>query len=103
MVCFAFWFGEVKSIVIAYNVGMLMFGGQYIPVRLFPEKFKLFIEYSPINYLINFPVSTAIDGIGNINLWFGQLLFSFFWCLVLTLICDFIYSRGTIRYEAFGQ
>ena len=103
MVCFAFWFGEVRSIVIAYNVGMLMFGGQYLPVRLFPEPFRSFIEYSPINFLINFPVTTAIEGITNIEYWFGQLLLSIFWCFLLTLICKLIYYKGTIRYEAFGQ
>ena len=103
MVCFAFWFGEVRSIVIAYNVGMLMFGGQYLPVKLFPEPFKSFIENSPINFLINFPVTTAIEGITNIEEWLGQLLFSIFWCFLLTLICKIIYYRGTIRYEAFGQ
>ena len=35
MVCFAFWFGEVRSIVVAYNLGMLMISGQYITIRLY--------------------------------------------------------------------
>ena len=43
MVCFAFWFGEVRAIVIAYNLGMLMISGQYIPIRLLNIRFQVFL------------------------------------------------------------
>ena len=44
MVCFAFWFGEVRSLVVSYNLSMLVLSGQYIPIRLFPENFLHIIK-----------------------------------------------------------
>ena len=38
---------------------MLTLSGQYIPIRLFPEQFLAIINWTPIRYLVDFPVSTA--------------------------------------------
>jgi ABC-2 type transport system permease protein len=102
MVCFAFWFGEVRSIVVAYNVGMLMISGQYIPIRLFPEKVLTIIEWTPIPYLVDLPVSIA-TGIIPPNEWIFSMSISFAWCLILTIISFIIYKAGIKGYEAYGQ
>ena len=102
MVCFAFWFGEVRSIVVAYNVGMLMISGQYIPIRLFPPEFLSIIKWTPIPYLVDLPVSIA-TGIIDINEWKASIFFGFIWCLILTIICFVIYKTAIKGYEAFGQ
>ena len=102
MVCFAFWFGEVRSIVVAYNVGMLMISGQYIPIRLFPEKVLLIIKWTPIPYLVDLPVSIA-TGILPHNQWFFNIGISFVWCFILTIISFIIYKIGIKGYEAYGQ
>ena len=102
MVCFAFWFGEVRSIVVAYNVGMLMISGQYIPIRLFPEKVLAIIKWTPIPYLVDLPVSIA-TGIIPQNQWGPNIGISFAWCLILTSISFVIYKIGIRGYEAYGQ
>ena len=102
MVCFAFWFGEVRSIVVAYNVGMLMISGQYIPIRLFPEKVLAIIKWTPIPYLVDLPVSIA-TGIIPPNQWGPNIGISFAWCLILTTISFVIYKIGIKGYEAYGQ
>tara|TARA_B100000029_G_scaffold141295_1_gene136502 strand:+ start:2282 stop:3097 length:816 start_codon:yes stop_codon:yes gene_type:complete len=102
MVCFAFWFGEVRSIVVAYNLGMLMISGQYIPIRLFPEEILSIIKWTPIPYLVDFPVSIA-TGIINQSQWILQINIALIWCLILTIISFIIYKIGIKGYEAYGQ
>ena len=102
MICFAFWFGEVRSIVLAYNLGMLMISGQYIPIRLFPDSIISIINWTPLVYLVDFPVSTAV-GLFSFNDWIYNFGFSIFWCFLVTLISFFIYNKGISQYEAYGQ
>ena len=102
MVCFAFWFGEVRSIVVAYNVGMLMISGQYIPIRLFPEEVLLIIQWTPIPYLVDLPVSIA-TGIIHTSEWLSLMGIGIFWCLTLTFFSFVIYNIGIRGYEAYGQ
>ena len=102
MVCFAFWFGEVRSIVVAYNVGMLMISGQYIPIRLFPENILSIIQWTPIPYLVDLPVSIATGIIIGYE-WIELFSYGMIWCIILTGISFFIYKVGIKDYEAFGQ
>ena len=102
MVCFAFWFGEVRSIVLAYNLGMLMLSGQYIPIRLFPERALEIIRWTPLQYLVDFPVSTAV-GLFSFNQWLYNFSFALLWCVLLTGISFIIYSKAISQYEAYGQ
>ena len=102
MVCFAFWFGEVRSIVVAYNLGMLMISGQYIPIRLFPENILNIIKWTPIPYLVDLPVSIA-TGLINYPEWIYKMGIGCLWCMILTFISWLIYSLGIKDYEAYGQ
>tara|TARA_B100001758_G_C18016347_1_gene405696 strand:- start:213 stop:521 length:309 start_codon:yes stop_codon:yes gene_type:complete len=102
MVCFAFWFGEVRSIVVAYNLGMLMISGQYIPIRLFPEEVLSVINYTPIPYLVDFPVSIATGLIQSYD-WVYSIQYAILWCFILTIISLLIYNFGIRKYEAYGQ
>ena len=102
MVCFSFWFGEVRSIVVAYNLGMLMISGQYIPIRLFPENILSIIQWTPIPYLVDTPVSIATGLIGY-NEWGGHIIFASIWGIILTIISISIYQIGIKSYEAYGQ
>ena len=102
MVCCAFWFGEVRSIVVAYNLGMLMISGQYIPIRLFPDEILQILQWTPIPYLVDLPVSVA-TGIMHQSVWINKIWFGCMWCFILTAISYIIYKRGIKSYEAYGQ
>ncbi len=102
MVCFAFWFGEVRSIVVAYNLGMLMISGQYIPIRLFPENILSIIQWTPIPYLVDIPVSIA-TGLIQYQEWIMHIGFALIWCIILTSTSLLIYRLGIKGYEAYGQ
>ena len=102
MVCFSFWFGEVRSIVVAYNLGMLMISGQYIPIRLFPEQILNIIKWTPIPYLVDLPVSVA-TGLTSYSNWIYDVGVAFIWCIILTIISSLIYALGIKGDEAYGQ
>ena len=102
MACFAFWFGEVRSIVVAYNLGMLMISGQYIPIRLFPDSVLEIIKWTPVPYLVDLPVSIA-TGLVDYPEWISGIWIAFLWCIMLTLASSIIYSIGIRDYEAYGQ
>lgn len=102
MVCFAFWFGEVRSLVVSYNLAMLILSGQYIPIRFFPKEVLDFLYWTPIRYLIDFPVSIA-TGLLPLEEWRYGFLAAFLWCLILSKISMIIYKFGIKDYEAYGS
>ena len=102
MICFAFWFGEVRAIVVAYNLSMIILSGQYIPVRLFPDYVLEVIQYTPILYLVDFPVSVA-TGRMSIELWPLNFIIAMGWCIVMWFIGKLIYMQGIKSYEAYGS
>ena len=102
MICLAFWFGEVRSIVVAYNLIMLVLAGQYIPIRLFPESIIKIMELTPFIYLVDFPVSIATGRIP-IDLWMINFIYSIIWCFIIWCVGNLVYSRGIRKYEAYGS
>tara|TARA_B100000131_G_C18058707_1_gene589557 strand:+ start:6 stop:602 length:597 start_codon:yes stop_codon:yes gene_type:complete len=101
MVCFAFWFGEVRSLIVAYNVSNIILSGQIIPLRLFPDIIREFIYLTPLQFLVDFPVSIATGSV-SYDLWLQKMLFALFWCVIITVIGRVSYRFGVRVYEGFG-
>ncbi len=101
MICFAFWFGEVRALVIAYNLANLILSGQMIPMRLFPDWLLDILYYTPIPYLVEIPVSIA-TGYLSPDTWIPFLVRGIIWTLVMTAAGLTLYRIGIRRYEGFG-
>ena len=102
MICFAFWFGEVRSLVVSYNLAMLILSGQYIPIRFFPDNILNIINWTPIRYLVDFPVSIATGLLSKEEIYNGLLL-ALLWCIILSVLGSVIYRLGIKDYEAYGS
>ena len=102
MVCFGFWFGEVRALIIAYNMFTIFLSGQLIPIQLFPEGLKQFVMNSPFRFMVDFPVSIATAQSVDINQLIQGLAMQIGWCVVMYLIGKIIYTIGVRQYEAFG-
>lgn len=102
MVCFAFWFGEVRALLAAYNISMFVLAGQIIPLDFFPAGYNQVINFTPIPYLIKFPVDIAMAQNINIEHWIKFLLIGIIWCVVMRMLSSILYNLGIKRYEAFG-
>tara|TARA_B110000014_G_C19861997_1_gene446489 strand:- start:156 stop:590 length:435 start_codon:yes stop_codon:yes gene_type:complete len=102
MICFGFWFGEVRALIISYNVFNIFLSGQLIPISLFPDGLRHFVMNSPFRYMIDFPVSIATSSNFNIQYFLEGALMQILWCIIMYLIGRIIYSFGIQQYEAFG-
>tara|TARA_B100001540_G_scaffold302726_1_gene310559 strand:+ start:90 stop:914 length:825 start_codon:yes stop_codon:yes gene_type:complete len=102
MVCFAFWFGEVRAMIVSYNLFNVFLSGQLIPIALFPDGLKQFVMNSPFRFMVDFPVSIATASQFKLDYFLEGLMMQIFWCGVMYLIGKIIYSFGIKQYEAFG-
>ena len=103
MVCFAFWFGEVRALLAAYNISMFVLAGQIIPLDFFPDSYIKIINYTPIPYLIKFPVDIAMALEVEFNQWIYLIFIGLCWCLIMRLLSGLLYTIGIKRYEAYGS
>ena len=101
MVCFAFWFGEVRALVIAYNISNIVLSGQIIPLRLFPDSVRNIINLTPLQFLVDFPVSIATANLPMIY-WLPKMGMALSWCIVMTLAGRVIYRSGIRVYGGYG-
>ncbi len=101
MVCFAFWFGEVRALVIAYNISNIVLSGQIIPLRLFPDSVRNIINLTPLQFLVDFPVSIATANLP-MNYWLPKMGMALSWCIVMTLAGRVIYRSGIRVYGGYG-
>ena len=101
LVCLAFWFSEVKSIVLSYNLVNIFLAGQIIPLSFFPEKMRYIISLTPLSLLVDFPVRIATGMIGYDGIKDGFTLV-LIWSVLLLAINKLVYSIGIRRYEGYG-
>jgi len=102
MVCFGFWFGEVRALIIAYNMTTIFLSGQLIPIQLFPDGLRQFVMNSPFRFMVDFPVSIATAKSIDPYFLFQGIVTQICWCIIMYGIGKFIYSLGVKQYEAFG-
>ena len=101
MVCFTFWFHEVRSLVVAYNIANIILSGQIIPLKFFPEQYLNIIDKTPIPYLVHFPVSTAMNSI-QFDLWLQKYIIGLVWCFIVWILGSLLYYFGIKQYGAYG-
>ena len=101
MICSAFWFGEARSLLVAYNLANIVLSGQLIPLKMFPKKILNILEYTPIPYLVDIPVRFALGYIET-DIFYEKLQLGIFWAILVTIIGHIIYKIGIKRYEGFG-
>tara|TARA_B100001750_G_C15379175_1_gene531483 strand:- start:67 stop:888 length:822 start_codon:yes stop_codon:yes gene_type:complete len=102
MVCVGFWFGEVRALIVSYNVFNIFLSGQLIPIALFPEGLKEFIMYSPFRFMVDFPVSIATAQNFDLDYFLSGISLQILWCGIMYAIGKIIYFFGVKQYEAFG-
>ena len=101
MVCVSFWFHEVRALVVAYNVANIILSGQVIPLRFFPEIYLKIIAFTPLPFLVHFPVSIATGQLPQ-ALWSSKFIIGFGWCCITWLMGKTMYYFGIKQYGAYG-
>ena len=101
MVCVSFWFHEVRALVIGYNIANIILSGQIIPLRFFPDLYLEIIKYTPLPFLVDFPVSIATGQLNSETLIYKYLL-GLLWCLVTFFLGKIFYHYGVKEYGGYG-
>ena len=101
MVCVSFWFHEVRSLVIGYNVANIILSGQIIPLRFFPDVYLKIIAFTPLPFLVDFPVSIATGQLPQ-ELWTFKFLIGLGWCILTWIMGKVMYKLGIKQYGGYG-
>lgn len=101
MICSAFWFGEVRTLILAYNLANRIFAGAIIPLSFFPETALKIIRATPLPYLIDIPVHVALGNIPQSE-WISLFLTGGVWLMITISSGLGLYRLGIRRYEGFG-
>ena len=101
MVCCAFWFGEVRVLILAFNLSNRVFAGAIIPLEFFPDYILKVINVTPLPYLVNIPVNIALGNI-HFDKWIELFLKGSIWTAAMVIIGQLLYKNGIRKYEGFG-
>ena len=101
MICGAFWFGEVRVLILAFNLSSRILAGAIIPLEFFPDYILKAIYVTPLPFLVNIPVNIALGNIP-IDQWFYLFLKGSVWTILITCAGNLLYKIGIRKYEGFG-
>lgn len=96
-----FWFEEVNFLMVAFNLGVGVFSGSFIPFEWLPVYVQNTLNFTPLPLVGEFPIKLGLGLLNSHELTQG-FLFQLFWISIFGLINRFLFIRGTRRYEAFG-
>ncbi len=88
----SFWSEDISAYRWIYDKLLWVFGGIFLPVSLFPEKFKILVDYLPFNHMFYGPARMMIGG--DVTLFVKYLSIQIVWIVVFGAILSFIYNRG---------
>lgn len=76
--------------------------GAIFPLDILPQALQKVIYFLPFPYLIFFPVQIYLGKLALVNT-LGGIMVEGFWVITLSLIVNFIWKKGLLRYEAAGR
>ena len=96
------WFMEAGWLFLSFNIVKSFFGGDLIPLDLFPSSMLLVANWLPFKYLTYFPLRLGLNNLSSSQeIWLG-LLVQFGWCVVFYLLYLLVLKRGAKNYSAYG-
>lgn len=98
----SFWFSEVSNLRSVLEHIILILGGLWIPIDLFPEKIAQIVNLLPFKYLYNSPVQ-VYQGKLSTNDLLTMFVIELVWITLFHLIGKYLFSRGLKTYAAFGN
>jgi ABC-2 type transport system permease protein len=97
----AFWADNVWSLLVMLRFAASLLGGGLIPLTLFPEWSRAYLEALPFPYLISFPVRCLLGQADGAE-WSRALAVTLAWALMATIASGVIWRRGTRQYTGVG-
>lgn len=96
------WFMEAGWLFLSFNIIKSFFGGDLIPLDLFPASVLTVANWLPFKYLTYFPLMLGLNRLTEAReIGFG-LLVQLSWCIVFYLLYLLVLKRGSKNYSAYG-
>lgn len=97
----AFWAENVWSLLVMLRFTMALLGGGLIPIALFPEWSKGMMRALPFQHMVSLPVRSFMGEVS-----WGEMLSSLgilsIWGIVLCVLLNLVWQRGTRKYSGVG-
>lgn len=98
----AFWTTDIGGFLGLYSMVNLTFGGNIMPISLFPDWLARFTYLLPFPYMIYFPV-IAFQGRLAVQEIYMVIFTQVLWIAILTVVYKLLWSRGIRKFSAVGQ
>ena len=96
---FAFWIEEVAPIFWIVDKSVMVLGGSYLPVALFPNFLYKIAIYSPFG--ASMFVSQIVYDTWKVN-WMGLVLIQIFWIIILGIFMIWLFKRAKDKVSVNG-
>ena len=97
----SFWADNIWSLMVMLRFIIALFGGLMLPLRFFPDWAQQILNILPFRYLVSFPIKSFFGELTTTQLIEGFIIISL-WSVVLTVVVNFIWSKGQKQYSGIG-
>lgn len=97
----AFWVLEITYLTTTMDLIIDILKGVYIPVFFFPETLQRILQFTPIPYLLAYPISLYTDNYTTPEVVRNSVVV-IFWMIVLYITLRIVYKKGLKQYEGYG-
>jgi len=97
----AFWTTRVYSIHEFYYALVLLFAGQFVPLKLMPALIQTIAHYLPFQLYMYFPIQLVQGNLSTEEIVQGYAT-GFIWLMVGAILFRWVWQEGVKRYSAVG-
>jgi ABC-2 type transport system permease protein len=97
----AFWTTRVYSIHEFYYALILLFAGQFVPLKLMPKLIQVFASYLPFQLYMYLPIQVIQGNLSQDEILQGYLT-GLIWLVLAILLFRWVWREGIKRYSAVG-
>lgn len=97
----SFWADNVWSLMVMLRFATALLGGGLLPLTLFPDWARVWLDVLPFRFLISFPVKTIMGQVSP-GEWAIGIAGTLAWSLVFFAIGGYVWKRGTMQYSGVG-
>jgi ABC-2 type transport system permease protein len=98
----AFWAENVWSLMVAVRFVTGLLGGLMVPLAVFPDAARPWLEALPFRYLYSFPVEVLTGTVTTAD-WARGTALTLAWILVLRGLGAWVWRRGSLSYGGAGM
>jgi ABC-2 type transport system permease protein len=98
----AFWAENVWSLLVALRFVGGLLGGMLLPLSVFPDGWRPWLDALPFRYMFAFPVETA-NGSVSASQWLLGCGIALGWAVVFRALGAWVWRRGALAYSGAGM